>query len=243
MGLDPKDTVKSILGSLKTEVGITLIAVLFSLQVFNIISGTLAASTGLVSALGFVLSLAVTATTLVVAIGAFRALDSGELEKEYFTENLVWPILRVAGSNIVMTAFAAIALIPILPARSLLAGAAGMGMVGTALGVLSLLVGLWAFFYALLSLSVSLPEIVVEDNRLFESLDNSIQRTHGDRAGMFVALLPLLVLYTANLALTVAAGAGGTLETNPIMMIGSGLLGSITAVTAYSTLVEYNKRL
>jgi hypothetical protein len=244
MSLDSTEAVKSIFGNLKTELGASLIAVVFFLQVASTISGNMAAGTGITSSLGTLFSLVLFGATVVVALGSLRSFDSGELKKKYFTENLTWPILRLGGANIVITAFAVLAFAP-LGALSSFIGGTGIAEAGAAaliIGLTGITISFAAFFYAVLALCISLPEIAVKESRMFEALDSSVQKTRGEKKSMIIALIPVIVLYTLNLV-TALGTTGNGLASNPVIVIFTGLIGSVTAVTVYATLVEFHQRI
>jgi len=244
MTLDISKTVKSILGNLATKTGAFLIAVVFFLQVANTVTGGLTSGGGITAVLGTVLSIVFFGATIVVALGAFRSLNSGELEKEHFTDNLTWPILRLAGVNLVITAFAVLAFVPLAPLSNAIAGGnlANAGTAAALVGLAGLLVSFAAFFYAVLALALSLPEVAVRNNRMFEALDNSVQKTKGHKKQMMIASIPVIILYTVSLLVNLGA-SNAEISSNPVVIIVSGLLGSLTAVTVYSTLIELDREI
>jgi hypothetical protein len=244
MTLDTAETVKAVLGNLTTELGASLVAAIFFLQVAGTVTGNMAAGSGLMSGLATVFSLVIFGATVIVALGSFRSLDSGELDKKHFTENLTWPILRLAGVNIVITAFAVLAFAPLAPLSSFIGGSAlaEAGAAALIVGIAGIAVSFAAFFYAVLALSLSLPEVAVKDRRMFKALDSSVQRTKGYKKQMLLALSPVIVLYLLNLLITLGSSGTG-ISSNPVIIIITGFLGSVTAVTVYSTLVEFHQRI
>ncbi|PSG98748.1 MAG: hypothetical protein BRC29_01310 [Nanohaloarchaea archaeon SW_7_43_1] len=244
MTLGISKTVKSILGNLVTQTGAFLVATVFFLQVANTVTGTLTSSGGITAILGNVLSLVLFGATIVVALGAFRSLNSGELEKKHFTDNLTWPIIRLAGVNLVITAFAVLAFVPLAPLSNAVAGGnlANAGTAAVLVGVAGLLVSFAAFFYAVLALALSLPEVAVRNNRMFEALDNSVRKTKGHKKQMMAASVPVIILYGVSLLVNLGA-SNAEISSNPVVIIVSGLLGSLTAVTVYSTLIELDREI
>lgn len=244
MALDTAETVKAVLGNLTTELGASLVAAIFFLQVASTITGNIATGTGLTSILGTLVSVVLFGATVVVALGSLRSFNSGELEKEYFTDNLTWPIIRLAGANIVITAFAVLAFVPLGVLSSFIGGTAiaEAGAAAIIVGLTGITLSFPAFFYAVLALCLSLPEVAVKNRRMFEALDSSVQRTKGQKKYMTLALTPVIVLYSLNLLLTLGT-SGNNLTSNPVIIVLTGLLGSLTAVTVYSTLVEFHQRI
>ncbi|MFT4867749.1 MAG: hypothetical protein ACI9LV_000353 [Candidatus Nanohaloarchaea archaeon] len=243
MTLNTAETVKSALGNLTTQLGASLVAVIFFLQVTSTLAGNMT-GTGLTGTAGTLLSLILFGATVVVALGALRSFESGELEKTHFTENLAIPILRLGGANIVITAFAVLAFAP-LGALSSAIGGTGIAEAGAAALIISLTgitVSFAAFFYAVLALCLSLPEIAVKDRRMFKALDSSVQRTRGHKKQMMLALTPVILLYTVSLLVNLGT-AGNGLASNPVIIIFTGFLGAVTAVTVYSTLIEFHQRI
>lgn len=257
MALNATDTIKSALGSLKTGVGIKLIAIFLLIQLVNLGNQMLMTSgNALISrVIGFLVGVA----GLLAMLGAFRSLDQEQLKTEYFTTELLHPIKRVIGAQITSTIFVVLALAPAIIGAMLLGlspiGAAvasgllsGLGGVGAALGAVTIIASIFLFFYALLALILSIPEVIIDNNRMFEALDNSVLRTKGEKFNMFLALIPVMLIQVITVGFTAASGAAGAstgaaANPGPLVLIVTSVLGSINAVLAYATLVEFNQRL
>ena len=255
MTLDAVDTIKSTFGSLKTDAGMKILGLIFVLQIVNLGStylGSMGTGAMVASAL---LSLVVAAAMVLVTVGAFRSLDSGEFTMEQYTSNVLWPVVRITGANAVTTIFAyGLALIALLPVImvSVLAGAGlssvgagsvvGGSILGAVLGIAGLALGFAAFLYIFLMLTVSIPMVSVDDNRLFQALDRSVQRTKGEKVSMFLAALPIAVLYLVGvIAVVIAAGTGSSLS--PVLAVVTSVVTALTATLFFSLLNEYHQRL
>lgn len=236
MTLDSGDAMSSVLQTVKSEVGLKLFAAFFVLQVVNIAVGLLSTlgTTGQIAA--SLVSIIAAVIGVVLTIGAFRALDSGTLREDYFTDNIFRPFLRIAGTNIVTTAFLFIAFLPAVIGVNL-------GIAGTVIGVP---VSLVAAIYVILSLLPALAEVAVDDRRMFESLDRSVKKSWGEKISMLKAALPLVALYMVTIVVTAGltvAGATGNTPSGLAGRLATSALGSITTVTLYATLIEYHHRL
>lgn len=256
MALDAVDTIKSTFGSLKTDAGKKVLGLLFVLQLVNM-GGTYLSTMG--TAMMFVsafLSLGVAAAMLLVTVGVFRSFDSGELTSDQYTSNVLWPLVRITGANAVTTIFAyGLALVALLPAVlvSVLAGAgvsslgagaaAGGSIVGAVLGIAGLVLAIAAFFYIFLMLTVSVPMISVDDNRVFQALDRSVQRTKGAKVSMFLAALPIGLLYLVGFGLVIAMTGTATTTVSPGVAVLTSVVTALTATLFFSLLNEYHQRL
>jgi hypothetical protein len=256
MALDAVDTIKSTFGSLKTDAGMKVLGLLFVVQLVNMGStylGTMGTGMMFVSAL---LTLGAAAAMLLITVGAFRSFDSGEVNSEQYTSNVLWPLVRITGANAVTTIFAyGVALVALLPVilvsvlagagvSSLGAGAAtGGSIVGAVLGIAGGLLAIAAFFYIFLMLSVSIPMISIEDSRVFQALDRSVQRTKGAKVSMFLAALPIGLIYILGFGLIVALAGTGASTVAPSVSV---LVSAVTALTAalfFSLLNQFHQRL
>lgn len=187
-----------------------------------------------------------------LGVGTFRAFDQKDFNKEMFTENILWPFLRITGANITIQAFAFtvayILLYPILLIGLLGSTAASLGSATGVSGVTGMSAGLLAglgvaglislgiILYLVATLILSVPRIAVDDRRLFQALDESVQSTRGNRLRIIATLIPFVLL------LAVAVGALAAL--GEIL----GLLVYLVAVIAGSfytpaILTELNSRL
>ena len=114
------------------------------------------------------------------------------------------------------------------------------------LGVLGLLLGIGAFIYVFLTLTVSVPMISTEDNRIFQALDRSVQRTKGEKLSMFIAALPIVFIYLIGILVAVIAGGasmGTTGTPSAAMTLVSSVVTAFTATLFFSLLNEYHQRL
>jgi len=169
-----------------------------------------------------------------LSVGSLRAFDQKTVTKEMFTENIIWPFLRITGSNIVLQAFAlTVAYLVLYPAILLIFGATGM-MQGTMTGApqlgdaaiagLGVSGGITAILvlYVFAALSIALPRIAISDKRIFQALDESIQATKGSRLQIAATILPFAALLVAGAgALLVLGGILGTLLYMALAVIGS----------------------
>lgn len=243
MALNALDILKHAFGSLKTPVGQKVAGLFFLVQAMNI-GGTLLMESGSSTMVGIsvALSLAAGLVGVVATIGGLRAFREGEFSREMFTENLVWPFGRILGANLTTAVLAyALGFLFILPAGvlAMLSGAASASAIASTggltmiLGILGMIMGLGAFFYVTVSLILSQPLLAIEDKRLFQALDESIQRTKGYRSSIFVALLGLVLAYLLFWAVFAAIGALGP---DFITMIGLLIVGPIVTAASLSLL-------
>lgn len=194
---------------------------------------------GLVMALTFGVYIAGAAS---ISVGALRAFDEEDFSLDMFTENIVWPFLRMTGANIVTQAFiftaAYILIYPLLILGFMGVGAAGMAGISSGLmagaGIV-LTLALLVVLYIMSALTLSLPRIAVNDQRMFQGLDESIQATRGNRPGIIAAMLPFAVLMAAAFAGIFQEGLIGL-----IIYAASVLVGSLYYL---SLLTELNTRL
>lgn len=253
MALDTGDTVKSTFGSLKTDAGMKVLGLLFVVQLVNMGSSYLGTMGTGAAALSGLIALTATVAMILITVGAFRSFDSGEVRSEQYTSNILWPVIRITGANLVTSVFAyGLALVALLPA--ILAGgltgigmsagmAAGGSLLTAALGLIGLVLGASVFFYIFLMLTVSIPMIAVEDNRIFQALDRSIQRTKGEKLSMFLALLPVGLLYILGVGLILASGTPMQTQLNPAMILVSSAVTALTGTLVFSLLNQYHQRL
>lgn len=254
MALDAVDTIKSSFGSLKTDAGMKVLGLLFVVQLLNMGSTYLASMGTVMMMVSALISLGVVAAMLLITVGAFRSFDSGEVNTDQYTSNIVWPIIRITGANAVTTIFAyGVALVALLPAIlvSVLAGAgmssigaaAGSSIIGAVLGIAGLLLAVAAFFYIFLMLTVSIPMIAAEDNRIFEALDRSVQRTKGEKFSMFLAALPIGILYLVGIGVIVGLTGPATTTVGPVAAIATSVVTAVIATLFFSLLNQYHQRL
>ncbi|MBC5792791.1 MAG: hypothetical protein H8Z69_02005 [Nanohaloarchaea archaeon] len=283
MSLDIVDTIKSTFGRFKTGAGLGVLGIVLVLGLlglgFTFVLPDLVSMGGAGILAAGIAAVVMGIIGLVVTVGAIRSLESGSLDVENFTSNVVRPSLSYIGAYIVIAVFTFIALIigsfAIGAVAVVLAQLGVVEMIGIStlmslaptLGAIAAgVAGLFAL-YPLLTLSISVPRIAVDDERMFEALDNSVVTTSGSKLAMFLASLPILVLYivnraTANMAVPSSqmAGTTGQLgaqygsqmpsqslssmmtpELGPaIVMI---VVGAFFTTSLYSFLVELNQRL
>jgi len=259
MALDAINTIKSTFGSLKTGVGMKILGLLFVVQLVNM--GTTYFSTmgtGMMIVSGLI-SLTAAAVLLLITVGAFRSFDSGELTKDQYTNNIVWPLIRITGAIAVTTIFAygvALFALPPVVLVSVLAGAglsslgagavAGGSILSALLGIAGLVLAIGAFFYLFLMLTVSVPMIAIEDNRIFEALDRSVQRTKGEKISMFLAALPVgLIYFIGIIPLAAMAPTTGSTATSvsPVLVLLTSVVTAVSGTLFFSLLNQYHQAL
>lgn len=218
MALDVSEAISTAFGSLKTEVGKKLIGIFFLIQVINF-GSTYLANLGntAVTTIALLLTLGTSLASIAATIGGLRSLREEETQKEFFTSNLIRPFGRTLGANITTAAFAYTAglifLLPVfiavlggsLAASSLGASLSGAGLIGIGLALIGGLLGIAAFTYVTVTLIVAQPLIAIDDKRMFQALDESIQRTKGNRLKIFLAGLVTTLIYGIS---AIAAGLG-----------------------------------
>lgn len=199
--------------------------------------------TGMMLGISVVISILAAILGIIATIGGLRSFREGEIQSELFTSNLVWPYGRILGANITTTVFATIlGFLFALPALALIgvlggsveavAGASGPVLALTALAGI---MGLGAFFYVTVVLLIAQPLVAIDNRRLFQALDESVQRTKGHRSSIFVALLGIAIAY---LGLYAVFAAIGTLGPDFIAAIGV-LLVSPVLTSATLSLLNY----
>lgn len=246
MALKAVDTAKSAFGSLTQPVGLKVIGLLFVVQLANML-GSMAYTAGTVAALlGALVSVLAAVATLIIMVGALRSFDSGAFSKEHYTNNLVWPVTRSVGANAVTSIFAyglsLLAVLPFIVVAGLVGAGIGASPATAVLGLIGGVFGLGVLIYVLLTLSISIPMIATGDRRMFEALDQSVQRTGGEKKSLFLAFLPLGAVYLAVVAVLVAlAPAQGTVD--PLFGAASALISSTVAAAFFSLLTEFDDRL
>ena len=223
MKLSVKDTVKSTFDRIasKASLGVAGLTIGLIGLVFGggILTGISVAISPILGAVVGMLTAAVYLGGLVsLTVGSLRAFNQKTVNKEMFTENILWPFLRMAGSNIVLQSFALTAAYLVLyPALLLTMGASGMmqgTMTGapdlgtTAIAGLGISGGITAVIvlYIFAALSLALPRIAISDKRVFQALDESVQATKGSRLRIAAAILPFAALIGAGLAALFALG-------------------------------------
>jgi hypothetical protein len=236
MAINAADLLKTAFGGLKTDVGKKLVGLFFVVQLFNFAGSMLAQSgavTGATTA-GLLATLVATVLGIIATIGGLRGFREGELDREMFTDNLVWPFGKILGANLTTTIFAyGLALLIAAPTFIVigLSGTSVSNLTGASLtiiglGGLGVLLGVGVFFYVLVSLILSQPLIAIEDRRMFQALDESIQRTRNHRVSIFFAVTGLIAVYllasvisvlAASFAGETVAGAVTTLVVAPVM--------------------------
>jgi len=256
MALDAINTIKSTFGSLKTGVGMKILGLLFVVHLVNM--GTTYFSTmgtGMMIVSGLI-SLTAAAVLLLITV---RSFDSGELTKDQYTNNIVWPLIRITGANAVTTIFAygvALFALPPVVLVSVLAGAglsslgagavAGGSILSALLGIAGLVLAIGAFFYLFLMLTVSVPMIAIEDNRIFEALDRSVQRTKGEKISMFLAALPVgLIYFIGIIPLAAMAPTTGSTATSvsPVLVLLTSVVTAVSGTLFFSLLNQYHQAL
>lgn len=243
MALNAGSLLKHAFGSLKTPVGQKLVGLFFVVQALNIGSTLMMeAGSGMMVGVSVAISLVAALLGIVATIGGLRSLREDEVQREFFTENLLWPFGRILGANITTAVLAyGVGILFILPAGilAMLSGAgtpeaiASSGGLTLALGALGALMGLGAFFYATVTLLLAQPLVAIDNKRMFQALDESVQRTRGHRSSIFVALLGLALAYVA-IALVIAGV--GTVAPDIITSVGLLIVGPILTAVSLSLL-------
>lgn len=183
----------------------------------------------------------------VIGVGAFRAYDAQDIEKEMFTENILWPFLRMTGANIVLQSFIMTAMYlvayPLLLigglGSSLLMGSAMTTGLGAGVSVIAAVLGVAVValvLYIAAALTLALPRITVDDRRMFQALDESVQSTRGNRPRIMLGYLPIAVLIGAGIAAMILVGgiAGASAYI---------VLAAISSFYGLGFLTELNNRL
>jgi hypothetical protein len=237
MALDAINTIKSTFGSLKTGVGMKILGLLFVVQLVNMGTGMMIVSV-LISP----------AVLLLIMVGALRSFDSGELTKDQYTNNIVWPLIFAYG--VALFALPPVVLVSVLAGAglsSLGAGAvAGGSILSALLGIAGLVLAIGAFFYLFLMLTVSVPMIAIEDNRIFEALDRSVQRTKGEKISMFLAALPVgLIYFIGIIPLAAMAPTTGSTATSvsPVLVLLTSVVTAVSGTLFFSLLNQYHQAL
>lgn len=246
------DLLRKSFGSLKTPVGQKLVGVFFLIQLLNFGSSyitELSTSTTMMGA-SVVLGLAATLLGIAATIGGLRSFRDGEFDRENFTENLLWPFGRILGANLTAGIFAyAVAFLFIGPAIVLattsgitsVSGLTGAGAGVLALGAIGAILGIAAFIYVSVTLMLAQPFIAIEDRRMFQALDKSIQSTKGSRLSIFTALMGILAVY---IVLIVIAGAVSVVAPEQVAAaLSSVVFGSVMTPVGLKLLEELSREL
>lgn len=250
MSVDALEVLRTSFGSLKTSTGQKLVGIFFGIQLLNFGSSYLMESlsmTGPAAVLGLLGGLA----GIVGTLGGLRSLREDEVRLENFTDNLIWPFGRVLGANIVTAVFAyAISLIFLAPAflAGLSSGITSVsGLTGASAGILALaalggLLGVGAFFYVSITLILAQPFIAIDDMRMFQALDESIQKTRDNRLSIFTAFLGLILVYIAFAAVMAVVSSFGP-STQLVQTVASTVLGAVMAPVSMKILEEFADQL
>lgn len=227
MKLDVIDTIMSGFDRIASKATLGVIGVMIALLI--LLGGGFAIG-GFLMTVSTILGGAVMAITFIgyilgaasLGVGMFRAFDQKDFKTEMFTENIIWPFLRLTGANITIQSFAlAITYILVYPimligllggsAASLTAATGTSNFTGMGAGLiaglgLAGLISLGIILYLLATLILSVPRITVDDKRLFQALDESVQTTKGNRIRIIATLVPIVVLMAAGIGSLVALG-------------------------------------
>ncbi len=242
MALNALSLLKHAFGSLKTPVGQKVAGLFFIVQALNI-GGGLIMETGTATmvGVGVVASILAALVGIIATIGGLRSFREEEISSEFFTSNLIWPYGRILGANITSTLFATVlGILFALPALALIGvlGGSPDAVAGASAPVLALtalagIMGLGAFFYVTVVLLIAQPLVAIDDRRLFQALDESVQRTKGHRSSIFIALLGIAIAY---LGLYAVFAAFGTLGPDFIAAIGVLLVSPVLTAATLSLL-------
>ena len=187
---------------------------------------------------------------VIPTIGGLRSLREEEVKLEYFKENLLWPFGRIAGANLITGILAYIVAFIFLGPALLIAATSGItsitGLASANAGVLALagiggLLGLAALIYVSVMLILAQPFIAIDDRRMFEALDKSIQDTKGNRLNILMALLGYLLVY---LALTVLFGLSTLVAPEAVVsLLITVVLSPLLAPVMLKILEEFSREL
>jgi len=255
MKLDVLDTVKSSLSRIGSRATLGVIGASILLGLAMLLGfgagGALMTMSGILGGLVMVVTVGVYIAGLAsISVGSLRAFDQEDFSKDMFTDNIFWPFLRMTGSHIVIQAFM-FTVVYALIYPALLAGMAGSGMmsmaatgmsttgIGTAIGAFAGLIGVFALaivLYILSALLLSLPRIAVDNRRLFQALDESVQSTKGNRPRIIATLLPFAVFMAAAFAGIFSGGLiGGAIYLVSVFL---GLVYLLSLLTELNTRLQ-----
>lgn len=252
MKLDIIDTVLSSFSRISSLATLGIVGLFLALILFIGIGGFAAGALKAVSPIlagiaGLLTAVIYIAGAASISVGALRAFDEQDLSLDMFTDNIVWPFLRMAGSNIITQAFilsvAYILIYPIALAGFMSVGTTSMmGTTGISTGMMvaGIIVGLptlLIILYILSTLTVSLPRIAVKNKRMFQSLDESVQDTKGNRHRIIVTMLPFAILIGTAIAGPLLLGYTAGMAVYAISAF-LGLLYFIALLTELSTRLE-----
>jgi len=258
MALDAVNTLRHAFGSLKTPTGQKLIGIFLLVQGLNLGGSLLMEGSGAMLGAGTALSLAGFLGTLIATIGGFRSIREGEIQTRFFTSNLLWPFGRLLGANVTSSILAlGLFFILALPAvlvtaltgaaGSLAAGAVSIGsaagsagLLAGVFGLIGLLMGLGGFIYATVALIIAQPLIAIDNKRLFQALDESVQRSKGQRLSIFASLTGLFITYLVVFLLIVGIGQ---VVPDFVTTTGTALLFGTISVTNISLLNHLTENL
>lgn len=254
MKLDITDTVLSSFKRIYSKASIGVVgaglAVLLLMVAGFMIGGALTSVSGVLAGLVMLITfLAYIAGLGMVSIGALRAFNRKTFNMEMFTENVFRPFMRLIGVNITMQAFiftvfyvtvyplilvgmmGTMGSISAMTTASTASSFAGMMPLIAAGGLIAVLLAV----YVMASLFVALPRVAVNDSRMFQALDESVQSTSGNRLRVMVTLIPFILLMALAFA---GVGSGGAIGwTIYVLSIIVSILYSLSLVT------ELNQRL
>lgn len=249
MSTNSVDILKNSFGILKSSVGQKLVGLFLVVQVLNYVPTYLMQEMSMTT-VPALLSIAGGLLGVIVTIGGLRSLRDEEFDLENFKQNLIWPFGRIAGANIVSVVFAyLVALIFIGPAAlaALTSGVTSVaGLSSASAGVLALggigaILGVAAFIYVSVALILAQPFVAIDNMRMFEALDNSIQSTKGNRLNIFIAFLGYGL---ANLVLGVLFGlialVGPQIVADALVTV---VIGSVMAPVGLKILEEFSREL
>ncbi len=204
---------KNSFSSLKSDVGKKIVGIFFVIQLLHF-GGTILTQQNLTLA-GLSVTVIAAVLSIVGTIGGLRAFREGELKREMFTENILATIGRILGANLTNAVFAYGAAMLLLAPAVYLAALSGItavsGISGASAGVIAAIgiggiLGIVVAAYIAVVLLLAQPLIAIDGKRMFQALDESIQRTKGARLSIFLALTILFLGYTVVAALTAIAG-------------------------------------
>lgn len=249
MSVSSTDVLRNSFGILKNSTGQKLLGIFFVLQVLNFASTYLIENMSMTAA-GAAISILAGVGGILATLGGLRSLREDEVALENFRENLIWPVGRIVGANLIIAGLAyLVSFLFFIPAVAfaLTSGITSLAALNTAgagvliLGALGALLGVAAFFYVSVSLILAQPFIAIDDKRMFQALDDSVQKTKGNRLGIFATLLGLILVYIGFSAILMIGGSvvSETVATAAVSIIG----GSVMAPVSLKILEEFSREL
>ncbi len=249
MSVSSVDVLRNSFGILKSSTGQKLVGIFFVIQLLNYASSYLMEEMSMISA-GATISILGGLLGVVATIGGLRSLREEEVKLEHFRENLVWPFGRIAGANLITGILAYMVAFIFLGPALLAAATSGItslaGLTSASAGVLALagiggLLGLGALIYVSVMLILAQPFIAIDDRRMFEALDKSIQDTKGSRLNILMSLIGYFLIYMgATILFGLATLAAPEFVVSALITV---VLGPVLAPVMLKILEEFSREL